>query len=244
MNMVISIANNKGGIAKTTTVVNLADALTILGKKVLIIDLDTQGSLSIYMGIEPRILEVSIADVLRGKCNLMEAMLPISDNLTLVPATVDLNLNEGQSGVLKSKLSGYADKYDYVLLDNSPSYGIMTVNSLIASDYVIAPCEPEYLAFRGLENLCESIEAVKKYNPKLELMGVLLTKAQRVRQHKEVIKEIRKNYKTFKEVIKKSIKVSDAVLAQKSVLNYAGINNEISKAYCEVAKEVIKYEKG
>lgn len=242
--MVISVANNKGGIAKTTTVVNLADALTRFGKKVLMIDLDTQGSLSVYMGIEPRVLGVSISDVLSGKCQLMEAMLPINDNLTLVPATVDLNLKEGQSEVLKAKLEGYVDKYDYVLLDNSPSYGIMTINSLMASDYVIAPCEPEYLAFRGLENLCESIEAVKRYNPKLEFMGVLLTKVQKVRQHKEVIKEIRKNYKTFKVIIKKSIKVSDAVLAQESVLKYVGIHNEISKAYCEFAKEVISYEKG
>lgn len=243
--MIISIANNKGGIAKTTTTVNLADALTRMGKKVLVIDLDTQGSLSIYMGIEPRILGVSIADVLKGECNLMEAMLPINNNLTLVPATVDLTLEEGQPGILKSKLEGYADKYDYVLLDNSPSYSIMTVNSLMASDYVIAPCEPEYLAFRGLENLCESIEAVKKYNTKLELMGVLLTKVQKnLCQHKDVMKLIRDNYKTFKAVIKKSIKVSDAVLAQQSLFDYAGVSNEISRAYWKVAKEVIEYEKG
>ncbi len=241
---IISIANNKGGVAKTTTTLNLADALVRLGKKVLIIDLDTQGSLSIYMGIEPKILGVSIADVLRGECRLMDAMIPLSDNLTLVPATVDLTLREGQGDILKIKLKDYVDKYDYILLDNSPSYGIITVNSFMVSDYVICPCEPEYLAYRGLENLCESIEEVKKHNVKLDFMGVLFTKVQSVRQHKDVMEEIKNNYKTFKAIIKRSVKVSDAVLAQESVLKYAGLGNEISRAYYDFAKEVIEYEKG
>lgn len=247
----ISIANNKGGVGKTSTCVNLAGALAKQKKKILLIDLDSQSSLTIYYGIEPLELKYSIYDVLIGKCRSDDALIKLEDNINILPATielssVDLELNGriGREYVLKKALSSLAKDYDYILIDNGPNFGLLTINSMTASDYVIAPCQPEYLALRGLEILMNSIENVKEINPKLKLMGVLITMYNiTTSHHAEVITAIKNTYPTFKSIIKKSVKFADSCLAKETIYDYAGTKFEGSKQYLEMAKEVMNIVK-
>lgn len=248
---IISIANNKGGVAKTTTTLNLAAALCALGKKVLIIDLDPQSSLSLYFGLEPLELNLNIYHALVDEVEIQDIVLnTYIKNLNLIPANIELSKAElkiinkiGREFVLKDKLDKIKDNYDYILIDNSPSLGILTINSLMASDYVISPTDPTYLAMRGLEILNETILEVKRFNEKLELMGVVVTMFDsRTNHHQEVLKELKKRYKVFDSIVKRSVKFPDSCLSMQSICDFAGKDFQGTVAYKCIAEELIKYE--
>ncbi len=249
---VITIANNKGGVSKTTSTFNLAYALAHFNKKVLMYDNDPQRSLTIYMGLNPLDLTLTAYDIISGKCNTKDAILTTDNkNIDIIPSSIELSVGEiqivstiGREFILKNQLESIKDKYDYILIDNTPSLGILTINSMMASDYIIAPLEPSFLGLEGMSILASTIDQVKTMNTKLELMGVLITMFNsRVIHHQEVISEAQSKYPVFKSFIKRSIKFSDSCLACQSIIDYAGEDFDGSQAYINLAKEVIEYGK-
>lgn len=249
--MIISIANNKGGVSKTTTALNLSSALSKFNKKVLMIDLDPQSSLTTYSGLEPVNLNNTIYEVLTDKINIKESILKTyNDKVDIIPSSIDLSAAEveiisriGREFILKNKLEEVKDIYDYIIIDNSPSLGILTINSMIASDYIIAPVEPTYLSLKGLDILLSTIQKVQTLNINLRLMGILITMFDmRTSHHNEVLELLRDDYNIFNSIVKRSIKFSDATLAMESIIDFAGESFEGSKAYLNLAKEVLEYE--
>jgi len=250
---VISMVNNKGGVTKTSSTINLTYALTLLNKKVLMIDNDPQSSLTIYAGFEPLEQKKTMYDVMTEKCDITEAILRTNNhNIDILPSSIDLSAGEteisskiGREFILREKLSHIKENYDYIVIDNTPSLGILTINAMIASDYIIAPIEPSYLAFRGMEILFETLNGIKKtLDLKIELMGVLVALFDgRIKHHQEILEELKKKYPVFGIIIKRSIKFSDSCLACKSIMEYAGMEFEGSQAYMKLAEEVINYGK-
>lgn len=247
MGKIISIANNKGGIGKTTTTLNLAAALSRLDKKVLMVDLDPQASLSVNYGLEALDSQNSIYNVLMDELDIEKIMCKLDENLYLIPATIELSKVElnlisrlSRETVLKKKLSKVKKDFDYILIDNSPSLGLLTINSLVASDYVVAPTDPTYLSLKGLEILSEVVEQVKEINENLIFLGVIVTMFDsRINHHREVIEELKNKYPVFNSIIKRSIKFSDSGLNMTSIYEYAGNKFSGSISYLDIAKEII-----
>jgi chromosome partitioning protein len=178
---IIAIVNQKGGVAKTTTTASLGAALAELGEKVLLVDLDPQASLTFSLGIDPEDIELSIRDILLGNTSAFETMIDTDDFVDLIPATIELTATEaqlvtaaGREYVLREALKTVSEMYDWVLLDCSPSLGIVTLNALTTATDVIVPMHCETLSHRGLGQLLETIKEVKQYtNPDLKVLGVL-----------------------------------------------------------------------
>lgn len=251
MGVIIAITNNKGGIGKTTSTLNLSTALARMGKKTLMIDLDPQSSLSVNYGLEPLEKFNSIYNVLVDELEADEIVCELEENLYLIPSSIELSKAEltligkiSRETVLKKKLEKLKNEFDYILIDNSPSLGILTINSLACADYVISPTDATYFSLRGLEILMEVISQIKEINPNLEFMATLITMVDsRVGHHRQVIAELEKRYPTFEQLVKRSIKFSDAGLTMSSIFDYAGNAFEGAKAYNQIAKEVIEYGK-
>ena len=250
MSCVISVVNNKGGVGKTTTVFNLSEALAREGKKVLMIDLDPQGSLTAYLGFDPLKITHTVYDVLIDSMPIEDSIYETdTENLHIITSGIDLSAAEvaivskiGSEFVLKKKLGKIKELYDYIIIDNSPSLGMLTVNSLIASNYVIAPVDPTYLSLKGLDILTATLNEVKPLNENLEIMGVLVTMFDgRTTHNTEVLELLIERYPVFKSVIKRTIKFADACLASKSIMSFAGTSFEGSVAYLNLAKEVLEY---
>jgi len=232
---VISIANQKGGVGKTTTVINLGAALAELGRKVLLIDLDPQSALSVGFGINSYELEETVYSALvDSDSTSLESVIhyEIRPNLDIVPTNIDLAAAEmelisaiGREYILKEILSPVMEHYDYILIDCPPSLGLLTINALTASNSVLIPLQCEYLALRGMRMLIEVIEKVqKKLNPNLKILGILGTMFNARTIHgKEVVEEIRSVFgdKVFDVVIHNSIKFAEAPVVHKSILEYA-----------------------
>lgn len=251
MAKVISIANNKGGVAKTTTTLNLAVALTKLNKKVLMIDLDPQASLSVNFGINPLEKIVNINNVVVDDLSLDETICPIRPGkLYISPSGIELSKAEfsiinkiGREYLLKNKIEALKEEFDYILIDNSPSLGILTINSLMASDYIISPTDATYFAMRGLEILESTVNEIKNWNKKIEFLGVAVTMFDsRTAHHKEVLEVLKKRYHVFDGIIKRSIKFSDSCLNLSDIFDYAGDNFDGSVAYLKIAKEIVSHE--
>lgn len=251
---VISIVNNKGGVAKTTSTINISSALAKLGKKVLMIDLDPQASLSVNFGLDPLEKNYNISTILTEGVNLEEVICPTYvENLDLIISNIELSKAEflliskiGRENLLKKKINEYVSKfpntYDYIIIDNSPSLGILTINSLMASDFVIAPTDPTYFSLKGLEILTSTLDEIKEWNENLQFLGVLVTMYDpRVKHHKDVFQALKLKYEVFPSLIKRSIKFADSCLSMSSIFEYAGDNFEGSKAYYNIAKEIIKH---
>lgn len=247
---IISIATNKGGVGKTTISLNLAAALVKSNKKVLLIDLDPQSSLSIFFGLEPLEITSNIYNLLIDEVQAEEIVCQTHiKNLDLIPANIELSKAElsiinkmGREFVLKEKLENIKNKYDYILIDNSPSLGLLTINSLMASDYIIAPTDPTYLSMRGLEILYETVKEVNKFNENLKLMGVIVNMFDgRTSHHNEVLQELKNRYHVFDSIIKRSIKFSDSCLSMQSIFEYAGQSFEGSLSFEKLAEEVLSY---
>lgn len=247
MSKVIAIANQKGGVGKTTTAISLGAALSELGEKVLLIDMDSQGTLSIALGVAG--LNGTMYDVLRDMDVAVEnVILPTATNCHLAPSNIHLAgaevelINEpGREFILKSKLAAVDDRFDFVLIDCPPSLGMLTLNSFTAADSILIPVQAHYLAFRGMQMLLTTIAKVKtRLNPDLDIMGILPTFFdKRTRHSREVMQQLKEFYgeKVIDIPIPATIKFADTTTAGESILTYS-TSSPAATAYRKLAKEV------
>ena len=222
MGRIISFANQKGGVGKTTTAVNTAACLGFLGFDTLLIDLDPQGSATSGVGIRKKGLRFTIRDVLVGGCRAEDAVLPtqfkkldvIPANISLAGAEFDLLDGEGDEAHLKNALSEIRYRYDYIVIDCPPSLGMLTINALTASDGVVIPMQCEYYALEGLSQLSTTLGHIKKrYNPRLSMTGILLTMFEARRALTQQVKnELVKHYgdRVFSTTIGRNVRLSEA----------------------------------
>ena len=253
MATVISISNQKGGVGKTTTAVNLSTALAAVRKRVLLIDLDPQGNATTGLGIYSKRMNTSY-DILTRRKTLSEVIINTSiPGLSLVPASIDLVgaeielvQNTSRASILKNALAPYAPAFDYIIIDSPPSMGILTLNALVAADGVLVPLQCEYYALEGLSYLLNSIKKIKaSYNESLSLFGIVLTMHdKRNGLSVSVENDVRKHLgdKVFKTIIPRNIKISEAPSYGRPVLIY-DVRCVGSYAYMELAKEFLEKEK-
>lgn len=247
--VVIAVTNQKGGVGKTTSAVNLAYCLAKEGKKVLLIDFDPQGNATSGLGVDKTKLERTVLDVIQNDAPLSAVVLPTeTKNLHLVPATpqlanaeVELAKAERRFTRLKSALEGY-EEYDYILIDSPPSLSLLTVNGLIAANYVLLPVQAEFYAMEGLGQLLETMQLVRKgLNPTLELVGVLVTMMDtRTTLSKQVLAEIQKHFpgKVFETTIPRNVRIAEAPSHGVPVGSYDRWSKG-ARAYKALAKEVM-----
>lgn len=257
MGKVISLVNQKGGVGKTTTSINLSASLAVLGKKTLLIDLDPQGNTTTGIGINKGDIDKSIYDVLIGKCSIIEAVLHTKyKRLDVIPATinlagVDIELMEKsreqasfvKGEQLKVRLDQIKDNYDFIIIDCPPSLGLITTNALTASDSVIIPVQCEFFALEGIMQLLNTIMmAQKNLNPNLDIEGVLLTMLDsRTNLGFEVVEDIRKYFKerVYNTIIPRLIRLTEAPSHGKPIVAYDP-KSKGTEAYLNLAKEVIE----
>ena len=254
---VIAIANQKGGVGKTTTTFSLGVALTNLGNKVLLIDADPQGDLTTYMGwYDPQDYKYSLANIMEGiindkPINIEEAILHHEENIDLIPSNLDLSATEmslavamSRENTMKIAISGLKNNYDYIIIDSMPSLGMLTINALSASDSVIIPVQSQYLAARGMTQLLQSINKVNRLiNPNLKVDGILLTLVdRRTNLSREIKDQLEQNYgskiKIFDNQIPIAIKTAESSALGKSIFEYDK-NNKAAESYYLFAKEVL-----
>ena len=251
MGKMIAIGNQKGGVGKTTTTVNLGAALAAMDKKVLIIDSDSQGNASSGLGIERGDVKNSLYEVLIDGVSIEESILHTSrDHLDIVPSTISLAAAEielihleGRESRLKEAVQPVRDQYDYILVDCPPSLGQLSINAFTASDTILIPVQAEYYALEGLSQLLNTIRLVQKsYNPHFRIEGVLITMLDaRTNLGYEVVDEVRKYFqeKVYDTVISRNIRLSEAPSYGLSVIDYDP-RSRGALMYKELAKEVVK----
>ena len=257
MGKVISLVNQKGGVGKTTTSINLSASLAVLGKRALLIDLDPQGNTTTGIGINKGDIDKSIYDVLIDKCKIEEAIVHTKyKRLDVIPATinlagVDIELIEKsreeptfvKGAQLKSKLESIKQNYDFIIIDCPPSLGLITTNALTASDSVIIPVQCEFFALEGIMQLLNTIMmAQKNLNPNLDIEGVLLTMLDsRTNLGFEVVEDIRKYFKerVYNTIIPRLIRLTEAPSHGKPIVAYDP-KSKGTEAYLNLAKEVIE----
>ncbi len=250
MGKVISVANQKGGVGKTTTTVNLSTMLAKKGKRVLLIDTDPQGNATSGLGITKE-LELSVYDVLVGDTEMIETLQESNiKNLTVCPSNISLAGAEvelvsmmSREQRLKTKLDEIKDNYDYILIDCPPSLGLVTLNAFTASDSVLIPVQCEYFALEGLGQLLNTVNLVKKHlNKNLEIEGALLTMYDaRTNLSNQVVKEVKKYFenKVYKTVIPRNVRLSEAPSYGMPISLYDP-KSKGAKAYEKFTKEIIK----
>ena len=251
MGKIISLANQKGGVGKTTTSINLAAALAKLGKRVLLVDADPQANTSSGLGVDIQELDSTVYECLINGIDPHTAILPTSiENLYMIPSHIDLvgaeiemlNL-EHRENILKRVLSPLKGDYDYILIDCSPSLGLITINALTASDSIIIPVQCEFFALEGIAKLLNTIKIIKSnLNPALRIEGFVLTMYDaRLRLSAQVHDEVRRHFGdlVFNTVIARNVRLSEAPSHGMSVLEYDR-NSKGAKNYTNLAKELIK----
>jgi chromosome partitioning protein len=251
MGKIIAIANQKGGVGKTTTSVNLAASLGVLEKKVLLIDADPQANATSGLGIDVETVELGTYQLLEHSCKAEEAIVKTSSpNLDIIPSHIDLVAieielvdQEEREYMLKKAITHLKDKYDYILIDCAPSLGLLTLNALTASDSVIIPIQCEYFALEGLGKLLNTIKSVQKiHNDKLDIEGLLLTMYDsRLRLSNQVVEEVQKHFNemVFTTIIQRNVRLSEAPSYGESIINYDAGSKGASN-YLSLAHEIIK----
>jgi chromosome partitioning protein len=255
----IVVANQKGGVGKTTTVVNLAIALGIKGHRVLLVDLDPQGNASSGIIADTRLAELkssgkTIYEALVGRIPLNEVIRPARDKVFLAPsgpdlvgAEIELATREGRERVLKQILAPVRKDYDYVLVDTPPSLGLLTLNALVAADSIIVPMQCEYYALEGLSSLLETIKRIRSsLNPGLKIDGLVLTMFDaRNRLSHEIAREVEKHFpdKVFQSVIPRNVRLSESPSHGLSVIEYDP-KSAGAEAYQNLATELVARLKG
>ena len=251
MGKIIAIANQKGGVGKTTTAINLAASLAVLEHKTLLIDADPQANATSGVGIDPKSVETSIyeciIDNVDPKTVIVETETP---NLFLLPAHIDLvgaeiemiNLTEREQ-MMRTSLAPIKDEYDFIIIDCSPSLGLVTVNSLTAADSVIIPVQCEYFALEGLGKLLNTIKIVQtRLNPDLDIEGILLTMFDtRLRLSKQVVEEVKMHFQdmVFNTIINRNTRLSEAPSFGKTIVMYDA-NSTGAINYLNLAREILE----
>lgn len=253
MSKIIAIANQKGGVGKTTTSVNLGAGMATLGKRVLLVDIDPQGNTTSGVGVNKADVANCIYDILINEVNPQDTILETqNEGLHIIPATIQLAGAEielvstiSRELKLKKALNAVKKNYDYIIIDCPPSLGILTINSLTAADSVIIPIQCEYYALEGLSQLLNTVRLVQKnLNPQLQIEGVLLTMLDaRTNLGIQVIEEVKKYFqeKVYKTIIPRNVRLSEAPSHGQSIITYDP-RSKGAEVYLELAKEVISYE--
>lgn len=252
MGRVIAVANQKGGVGKTTTVINLAAYLADAGKRVLAVDLDPQGNTTTGLGIDKSLVDVSIYDVLMDEQPLPDALLSTDIvGLHLLPATIDLagadielSSHVERETLLDRQIQRIRERYDYIFIDCPPSLGLLTINALTAADAVMIPMQCEFFALEGLTQLLSTIELVQeRLNSRLELEGVLLTMYDaRTNLAAQVADEVRKHFsqKVYAAVIPRTVRLSEAPSHGQPILRYDP-KSKGADGYQRLAEEVMRH---
>ncbi len=252
MGKVIAVVNQKGGVGKTTTAINLSASLAVSGKKVLLIDLDPQGNATDGLGFSTTHLPVSVYDLFTGRKEILELVFKsttpwlhlVPANINLVGAEVELVGAYGREFVLKTGLGKAAERYDYIIMDCPPSLGLLTLNALTAAHSVLIPMQCEYYAMRGLQHLLKTIEQVRQsLNPALQIEGILLTMFDgRNNLNRQVFDEVQGHFndKVLESTIPRNIILAEAPSHGRPVLDY-DVGSKGAQAYFALAKEVMTH---
>jgi chromosome partitioning protein len=248
---VIAIANQKGGVGKTTTAINLGGALAEAGYRVLCIDMDPQANLTAGLGINLNTVDHSMADVLVGRITMDQILRPTeTERIDIAPAHIDLAATEGElftmlgrESILRDALEGHLDgRYDYALIDCPPNLGLLTVNGLVAADGVIIPVQTQFYAMKGLTNLVKVINTIRlKLNRKLRILGLLPTFYDgRTNLARDMLDELKVvgDHHVFTSIIRNTVKLGEAPLVGRPITVYAG-QSDVARTYRELAREVI-----
>jgi chromosome partitioning protein len=250
MGWIISISNQKGGVGKTTTAVNLAASIAASGKRALLIDCDPQGNATTGLGIDKSELQAGLYDFILdsepGKNAISETCMSglslIGATKALIGAEIEMYNQNEREFLLKKSLAGIKDRYDYIFLDCPPSLGFLTLNAITAADFVLVPLQCEYYALEGLSQLLNTLKAVKKgLNPALKIVGIVLTMYDsRNNLSSQVEEEVRRHFNRtiFDTIIPRNVRLSEAPSHGKPIILY-DVNSKGAQCYLKLAKEVI-----
>ena len=250
MKKTVAIVNQKGGVGKTTTAINLAASLALSGEKILLVDLDPQGNTTSGLGIARTELPCTLYELLSGRCSIAEAavsssienLFVLSSSLDLLGAEIELVDREGRERVLSSVLEDAREGYRFIIIDCPPSLGLLTLNALVAAESVLVPVQCEYYALEGLGMLLRTVELIRgSYNPALEIEGILLTMFDtRNNLSRQVEAEIKKHFgeKVYRTVIPRNIALGEAPSHGKPAILY-DIKSRGAQSYLALAKEIL-----